>query len=356
MTAAEHVTLDRRRGWARIRAAVACLLGVLIFALSAAALVMIVVAAFARAWSWVTGSSITEAPVWAWAPGGAGALAALAVYISFVGAFWYFWRGAGAHVLREIHAVPLDPRAYPQLANVVEALSIGIGRIPPVLFITDDPTPNTLSLRSGRGRALCVTTGCMSITRDEVEAMCAHELGHLWARDAHWVTSGMVALARARRFGGMIIGLGSLLFTLVIGVAYYVEIVLWSTAIVAGALVGLGLVAKMTLRRLEMSVRRHADEIADVVAIELARNPQSLGAVCARLAANPDRVTPVGWRSELLWFEAVECAEEAGDVGAANRRSHAELMNRAIRAYAEARVPLPPEVDRIRMLPLQSDV
>lgn len=334
----------------------ACLLGVLIFALSAAAMVMIIVAAFARAWSWFTGNSITEAPVWAWAPGGAGALAALAVYISFVGAFWYFWRGASTQVLHEIDAVPLDPRAYPQLANVVEALSIGIGRIPPALFITDDPIPNVLSLRAGKGRSLCVTTGCMSITRDEVEAMCAHELGHLWAHDAHWVTSGMVALARARRFGGLIVGLGTALFTLVLGVAHYIEIVLWSTGIVALALLGLGLVAKMTLRRLEMSVRCHADEIADVVAIKLARNPQSLGAVCARLAANPGRVTPVGWRSELLWFEAVECAAEAGDVRAANRRSRAELTNRAIKAYAEARVPLPSEVERLRKTPMQWDV
>ena len=339
----EWKALESRRGWARIRAAVACLLGVLIFALSAAALVMIVIAGFARAWSWFTGDSITDAPVWAWAPGGAGALAAIAVYISFVGAFWYFWRGASRQVLHEIHAVPLDPRAYPQMANVVEALSIGIGRIPPMIYITDDPAPNALSLRAGKGRVLCVTTGCMTIPRDEVEAMCAHELGHLWAADAHWVTSGMVALARARRFGGMIIAIGTLLFSLVVGVAYYTDIVLWSTGIVSALLIGLGLVASMTLRRLELSVRRHADEIADVVAVKLARNPQSLGALCARLAANPARVSPVGWRSELLWFEAVEVVDSGGP-DAANRRSYDELMSRAVRAYVEARVPMPPEL------------
>jgi len=325
MTVAEFVTLDRRRGWARIRAIVACLLGVLIFALSAAALVMIVIAGFARAWSWFTDKSITDAPVWAWAPGGAGALAALAVYVSFVGAFWYFWRGAGAQVLEEIHAVRLNPQAYPQLVNVVEAVSIGIGRMPPELFITDDPTPNALSLRAGKGRALCVTSGCMTIPRDEVEAMCAHELGHLWARDAHWVTSGMVALERARRFGSSIMGLGALLIALVVAVAYYTEIVLWSTGVVALLLIGLGIVATSTLRRLERSVRCHADEIADVVAVRLARNPRSLGSLCTRLAHNPDRVSPVGWRSELLWFEAVETGDAAGDP---YRRSHAELLNR----------------------------
>ena len=339
----EHVTLDRRRGWARIRAALACLVGVLVFALSAAALVMIVVAACARAWSWFTDRSIADAPVWAWAPGGAGALGALAVVVSFVGAFWYFWRGASAQVLHEIHAERLDPRTLPQVANVAEALSIGIGRRPPILFVTNDPAPNALSLRSRRHRILCVTTGCATLPRDELEAMCAHEIGHLWAADAHWVTSGMVAIARARRFGGAIVGIGTLLFVLVIGVAHYADIILWSAGVVAGLLIALGAVAQGTLRRLEMSVRCHADEIADVVAVNLAKSPQSLGALCARLAANPDRVAPVGWRSELMWFEAVE-THGSGDVAAANLRSHRELANRAVEAYAEARVPLPPEL------------
>ena len=343
-----------------MRAAVACLAGVMVFALSAAGLVMIALAATARTWSYFTDRSIVDAPVWAWAPGGAGALGALAVVISFVGAFWYFWRGAGSQVLREAAAVPMDRVQFPQFHNVVEALSIGIGRTMPVMCITDDPVPNALSLRSNRSRILVVTTGCVSLTRDEFEAMCAHELGHLWAQDAHWVTSGMVALARARRFGGAILGLGTLLFVLVGGLAYYGEVVLWSTGLVALLLLGLGWVAKTTLRTLERGVRGHADEIADVLAVRLAKNPQSLGSVCARLAANPDRVSPVGWRSELMWFEAVEPiapmpsgANEAvrqayaAQLAAVNGRSNRELLERSITAYAEARVPLPPVVQQL---------
>ena len=353
------VRLDRRRGWARIRAIVACLTGVAVFALSVAGLVMILFAGAARAWSFFTDESITDAPVWAWAPGGAGVLGALAIIISFGGAFWYFWRGASAQVLAEVAAIPLDRTQFPGFFNIVEALSIGVGRQMPSLFVTNDRAPNVMSLRSSRRRALVLTTGCASLPRDEVEAMCAHEIGHLWADDAHWVTSGMVALARARRFGGLIVGLGIALFGLVSALAYYGDVVLWSTGLIAVLLLVLGGLAKATLRRLELSVRRHADEIADVVAVKLAKNPQSLGSVCARLAANPDRVAPVGWRSELMWFEAVEAVDVAlpaitaestpaehfvyqAVVQEVNRRSHVELIQRAIRAYAEARVPLPP--------------
>ena len=140
----------------------------------------------------------------------------------------------------------------------------------------------------------------------------------------------------------------------------YGEVVLWSTGLVALLLLGLGWVAKTTLRTLERGVRGHADEIADVLAVRLAKNPQSLGSVCARLAANPDRVSPVGWRSELMWFEAVEPiapmpsgANEAvrqayaAQLAAANGRSNRELLERSITAYAEARVPLPPVVQQL---------
>ena len=103
----------------------------------------------------------------------------------------------------------------------------------------------------------------------------------------------------------------------------------------------LGWVSKHSLRKLELSVRCHADDIADVAAIELARNPASLGAVCARLASNPARVTHVGWRSELLWFEAAENTDvPAGD----DRRVETSLLDRAVKAYATARVPLPSDV------------
>jgi Zn-dependent protease with chaperone function len=335
---------------------VACLIGVLIFALSAAAFVMIAFAAAARAWSWATGTSFMDAPVWSWAPGGAGALGALAVVVSFLGAFWYFWRGASPAVLKEVDAERLDMATAPVVFNVVEALSIGIGQQSPTLYLTDDPTPNALSLRSRRSRILVVTSGCSALTRDELEALCAHELGHLWATDAHWVTSGMVALARARRFGSRILVIGTLLVGLVAGIAYYTEIFLWSAGFTGAALVVLGWIARHSLRRLEFSVRRHADEIADVVAIRLARNPASLGAVCARLAANPDRVSPVGWRSELMWFEAVESPEATGDesgsdVVGANRRSREELLRRAVDAYETSRTRLPSEVRTVLEVP-----
>jgi len=51
----EHpqVTLDDRRGWARVRAVVVCLVGIAVIAPSAAMLALVVLAAVARFWTWI---------------------------------------------------------------------------------------------------------------------------------------------------------------------------------------------------------------------------------------------------------------------------------------------------------------
>ena len=70
-----------------------------------------------------------------------------------------------------------------------------LGRPVPELWVTKDQVPNALSMRSSSRRVVCTTSGVALLSRDQLEAMLAHELGHVWARDAHWVGSGMVALA-----------------------------------------------------------------------------------------------------------------------------------------------------------------
>jgi hypothetical protein len=62
-----------------------------------------------------------------------------------------------------------------------------------------------------------------------------------------------------------------------------------------------------------------------------------------------------------MWFEAVEEIDaipasadrptwtaHQGDIAVANSRSGRELIERAVKAYGHARVPLPPEVHALR--------
>lgn len=342
-----HVTLDDRRGWARARAALSCLVGIGVIALSAAMLALVVLAAVARFWTWLRRRDIESSGVWGIATETALAAGVIAVGISFAIFFWWFWTGAIDVVLKEVRAERVDrPEGDGQrrTLNLLEELSIGLGRPVPELWVTKDDVPNTLSMRSSKRRVVCTTSGVASLSRDELEAMLAHELGHVWALDAHWVTSGMVALARGRRAGLILMTTGAVMLFLLLAGWKSVGI-LWSTTLFAVALMVLGLLATTLLRRVEMGMRRNADVIADVVAVKLARNPGSLAALCARLAENDSDVAASGWRTELMWFEMVEAADLAGDRDPeAKVRTRRELVERAMVAYAEAGEAVPADV------------
>jgi hypothetical protein len=136
-----HVTLDDRRGWARLRAAVSCLVGIGVIALSAAMLALVVLPAVARFWTWVRRRDIESSGVWGIAAETAVAAGAIAVVLSFVIVFWWFWTGAIDIVLKEVRAARVDqPKGDGQrrMLNPLEELSIGLGRPVPELWVTDD--------------------------------------------------------------------------------------------------------------------------------------------------------------------------------------------------------------------------
>ena len=340
------LTLDDRRGWARIRAVVVCLVGVGVIALSAAMLALVALAAAARLWTWLRRRDIESTGIWGIATETAIGAGVIAVVVSFAIFFWWFWTGAIDVVLGEAEAERVDEpagEAHRRTMNLLEELSIGLGRPIPELWVTKDVIPNALSMRSSKRRIVCTTTGVASLPRDELEAMLAHELGHVWALDARWVASGMVALARGRRAGMILLTSGAVMLVLLLAGWQSVGI-LWSTTLFAVALMVLGAMSTSLLRRLEMNMRRNADVIADVAAVKLARNPGSFAALCSRLAENDGEVASAGWRSELMWFEMVEAADLAGDRDPeAKVRTRRELVERALAAYAQAGEDMPAE-------------
>jgi heat shock protein HtpX len=345
--AASPTDLDQRRGWACARATVTALVGVVVIGLSAGCFVMLGLAATARFWTWIRRRDIDRTELWGRAPEAFAVAGAAAIVVSIAIAFGWFWAGAIDLVLEEVKATPLTEAArqerFRMVRNVSEELSIGLGRPVPELYVTEDPTPNALSLRSSRRRVLCVTSATSDLPRDECEALVAHELGHLWARDAHWVTSGMVGLSRAGRAGTALAAAGAIVVTIMGAAAWQGVGFFWSTFVFGVVLTVVGISSGSMLRRLELSMRRHADVIADVAAIRLAKNPASLASLCARLARNPSTVKSASWRSEFLWFEMTESVDLATrEVDPATpQRTRRELIQRAQVAYAQARIPVP---------------
>jgi len=177
-----RVTLDERRGWARVRAVVVCLVGIGVIALSASMLALVLLAAVARFWTWLRRRDIESAGIWGIATETAAGAGLIAVVISFAIFFWWFWTGSIAVVLTEVQAERVDEptgEGQRRTINLLEELSIGLGRPVPELWVTKDEVPNALSMRSSRRRVVCTTSGVASLSRDQLEAMLAHELGHV---------------------------------------------------------------------------------------------------------------------------------------------------------------------------------
>lgn len=80
----------------------------------------------------------------------------------------------------------IEKSDHPQLWNVVEEMTIasGLGKMPDV-YVVDDPSPNAFATgRNASQAAVAVTTGLLNIcTRDELQGVVAHEIGHIRNRD-----------------------------------------------------------------------------------------------------------------------------------------------------------------------------
>lgn len=302
-------------------------------ALFNASLVLLALAGAARFWSWASGDGFTESPLWDYLGVGAVLMVVGAFALSALYLLVHVVSAAPHQVLEAVGAQKLNPGILDQVDNVVDGLAIGlgVGGDPPELWLIDDPAPNALSLRSRKRKVLAITIGLTTFPRDELEAVCAHEMAHLHASDAQWVTAAGASVQRARRYAGVVAGAG-------VGI---VVIVLWladkggflpSAAAFGTAMAALGGAAAFLLSRMSHRIRSEADDVADVVAVHLCKNPLGLGRALDRIGADPRRVQRNNWRSELLWFETTEETVSTDAFARGNR----EIDRRAVAAYATA--------------------
>ena len=209
--------------------------------------------------------------------------AALATYAWRTGAQKVLW-STGA---REV----LDPQTPDErvLVNVVEEMSIASGLPRPRLWIVPDDDPNAFATgRDERDAHLAVTAGLLrALDRDELQAVVAHEMGHIRNLDVRLMTIlaalvGTVALVgdgvfrmlrggarfsggrRAKR-GGKGGGAAPLVAVLVV-----VWVVSW-------------LLAPFVTRFLAMSVSRNREFLADAMSAQFTRNPTALATALEKI-------------------------------------------------------------------------
>lgn len=95
-----------------------------------------------------------------------------------------FWN-ADRIVLSMHGAKEMTARDCPQLVGIVHNLAARAGLPPPRVYLIDSPHPNAFATgRDPDHAAVAATTGLLAIlSREEVAAVMAHELGHVRNRD-----------------------------------------------------------------------------------------------------------------------------------------------------------------------------
>jgi heat shock protein HtpX len=113
--------------------------------------------------------------------------------------------------LRAMHARVVSAEDAPGLHALVERLAIQADVPMPRVAISDLPMPNAFAMgRSPKHATVCVTTGLLHLLeRNELEAVLAHEVGHIRNRDVALMTmasffASLAALvAQVAAFGGL---------------------------------------------------------------------------------------------------------------------------------------------------------
>jgi heat shock protein HtpX len=207
-----------------------------------------------------------------------------------VGLAVYAYRTGPEKVLWSTNAREVVEPATPeekQLVNVVEEMAVASGLPRPRIWIVPDADPNAFATgRDEHGAHIAVTEGLLgALSRDELQAVIAHEMGHVKNLDVRLMTLlaalvGAVALisnglgrslihgrvpGRIGRGGGKKNNLGPLLVVL---------LVLWILS---------WLLAPIVTRLLALGVSRKREYLADAMAAQFTRNPLALASALEKI-------------------------------------------------------------------------
>jgi heat shock protein HtpX len=215
--------------------------------------------------------------------------ALLALYSWKTGPNKVLW-SAGA---REIETPGNDEET--RLVNVVEEMAVASGLTKPRIWLIGDPDPNAFATGLDAEHAhIAVTEGLLLIcNRDELQAVIAHEMGHVKNLDVRLMTflaalvgavalmsDGMGRMLRGGAYFGSLGGSKSRSKRDNAGPLIIVLLALWLLS---------WLLAPMVTRLLALGVSRKREFLADAMSAQFTRNPLALASALEKIehAAEP---------------------------------------------------------------------
>jgi heat shock protein HtpX len=202
------------------------------------------------------------------------------------------WFAGDKVLLAASRAKAVDATSAPRLVNVVEEMSIAAGLPrPPKVYVIESNVPNAFATgRDPEHATVAITDRLLSLlNREELQAVIAHEIGHIKHRDILYMTllsvmAGSIALLsdvlmRWFWWGG---GRRSNRTSSGNGQAELVFLIVGFLVVVFGALVA---------RLIYMAASRTREYMADAGAAIFTRNPLALASALEKLGGEQARVS-----------------------------------------------------------------
>ena len=207
--------------------------------------------------------------------GGAGG-AMIALLIAGGMNLFTYWN-ADSIVLKMHRAREVDERSEPDFYRMIARLAQRAGLPMPRVYLVDSPNPNAFATgRNPENAAVAATTGLLGmLTREEVEAVMAHELGHVRNRDTLIMTMVATiagAISMIANFG-LFFGGGSN-----------------RNPVAAIAAVFMAPFAAMIV---QMAISRTREYGADKAGAEISGNPRALASALAKIARPAQQIPSV---------------------------------------------------------------
>jgi heat shock protein HtpX len=230
-------------------------------------------------------------------PGGGVAMVPAALGLSGVSATASYFAGDKL-VLAQSQARELAAGQEPQLRNIVETLSIGLGIDPPRIYLIDDSAPNAFATgRDVKHASIAVTRGLIDkLDRTELEGVLAHELSHVVNRDIRvmllvTVLVGTVALLsdwmlRSFAWGGGRRGRGR-------G---------GSGGIILIIAIALAILTPIIATLIQLAVSRQREYLADASSALLTRYPPGLANALRKIAGDKEALEVANKATASLYF------------------------------------------------------
>ena len=210
-----------------------------------------------------------------------------ALVVAVIMIVFSYFGGAGA-ILAVSRAHEIRKSDDPQLFNVIEEMTIAANLPMPRIFVIDDTAMNAFATgRDPQHAAVAITRGLRDkLTRDELQAVMAHEMSHVRNFDIRLalfvaVLVGLIVLMadffrrylwwgggsrrRSRDSGGGAIQL------VIILVAFL-----------------LAILAPLFAKLIQLAVSRQREYLADATAAEMTRQPEALASALAKLEADTE--------------------------------------------------------------------